>query len=166
MREDLERLDPREWGWEWLWTQYEHRRTPKPSTGSELNKQLIESYGIAFEYCINDASTLLLKELFDTNIIATAQKKFDFNFHPVGLVTGAQGIGKSRLLMECVNHIRKRFPGFLKDLVDLINLPLRLLPSVLVDLKREGHYFQGSNFHNTQRVKYTIYRQMAFGYID
>ncbi|CAG8723482.1 10346_t:CDS:2, partial [Funneliformis caledonium] len=93
---------------------------PKPTTGSELNKQLIETYGIAIEYCINDASTLLLKELFDTNIIATAQKKFDYNFHPVGLVTGAQGIGKSRLLMECVNHIRKRFPGILKDLVDLI----------------------------------------------
>ncbi|CAG8493164.1 15402_t:CDS:2 [Funneliformis caledonium] len=47
-------------------------------------------------------------------------KNIDCNCHPVGLVTGVPGIGKSRLLIECVNHIRKSFPGFLKDLVDLI----------------------------------------------
>ncbi|CAG8756208.1 13094_t:CDS:2, partial [Funneliformis caledonium] len=38
----------------------------------------------------------------------------------VSLVTDVPGIRKSRLLIECVNHIRKSFLGFLKDLVDLI----------------------------------------------
>nr|CAG8513057.1 11381_t:CDS:1 [Entrophospora candida] len=140
--------------WKWLWTQYQYRRSSKPTTGFALNKDLISTCGITFEYCLNDTSTLLLKKLFEASITATAQKNTNRDSHPIGLVTGAPGIGKTRFLLECVNHIKKNFPNFFKDFVDLViisysnaNIPnnldlelgenkslsLRFLHSVFVD---------------------------------
>ncbi|CAJ0848691.1 9431_t:CDS:2 [Entrophospora sp. SA101] len=140
--------------WKWLWTQYQYRWSSKPTTEFVLNRDLISICGITFEYCLNDTSTLLLKKLFEASITATAQKNTNRDSHSIGLVTGAPGIGKTRFLLECVNHIKKNFPNFFKDFVDLViisysnaNIPnnldlelgekkslsLRFLHSVFVD---------------------------------
>ncbi|PKY48124.1 hypothetical protein RhiirA4_463605 [Rhizophagus irregularis] len=106
--------------WPFLWTEYEYRRKPMPKTGTNFNGHLIQTYGATFKYCLNQNSSRLLKKLFQENLIATAEKKVDRNCHPIGLATGAPGVGKTRFLLECVNHLREKYPEFLKNLVDVV----------------------------------------------
>ncbi|CAJ0754537.1 6305_t:CDS:2, partial [Entrophospora sp. SA101] len=67
------------------------------------------------------ASSKSLEKLFKINLKSTIEKKLERNSHPIGLVMGAPGIGKTRFLLECVDHIQYNYPELLENyLVDLV----------------------------------------------
>ncbi|CAJ0885147.1 7772_t:CDS:1 [Entrophospora sp. SA101] len=119
IEEELE--DPQIKDWSWLWTDYKYRWNPTLRTGAEFNRHLISTYGASFIHCLNEASSKSLEKLFKINLKSTIEKKLERNSHPIGLVMGAPGIGKTQFLLECVDHIQYNDLELLENyLVDLV----------------------------------------------
>src|SRR5688500_17598754 len=102
--------------WSYLWTEYDYRRKPSLKTGANFNSHLIQTDGRSFKYCLNKNSSRLLKKLFQNNLEATAEKAVDRNYHPIGLVAGAPGSGKSRVTLAWVHRRHGNYTALRGDL--------------------------------------------------
>ncbi|CAJ0871242.1 11121_t:CDS:2 [Entrophospora sp. SA101] len=149
IEEELE--DPQIKDWSWLWTDYKYRWNPTLRTGAEFNRHLISTYGASFIHCLNEASSKSLEKLFKINLKSTIEKKLERNSHPIGLVMGAPGIGKTQFLLECVDHIQYNDLELLENyLVDLLLHaifadPVRRFDNFVADLTGAG----SNNVHMT-----------------
>ncbi|CAJ0871253.1 11122_t:CDS:2, partial [Entrophospora sp. SA101] len=143
IEEELE--DPQIKDWSWLWTDYKYRWNPTLRTGAEFNRHLISTYGASFIHCLNEASSKSLEKLFKINLKSTIEKKLERNSHPIGLVMGAPGIGKTQFLLECVDHIQYNDLELLENyLVDLLLHaifadPVRRFDNFVADLTGAGN---------------------------